>query len=380
MITGLSLANFKGSKYLDINIEPLTLLSGLNSAGKSTVLQSLCLARQSFGAEGAVPNAVELRGPLVEFGVFRDLISHGAETDSVSIGIRSEGGAWLCAFTADLNQSFATAFELEGTFPRELIGSDFQLLLADRAAPATRFPTPLGRHVLAGKLGARGEFTADVLARSAMEPEPVPVTRQAGFDAVMTGGAVGIKVAPTASLLDQVSAWLQYISPGVRVRAETIATTDDVKLVFEYVGRRGLEETATPIRPTNVGFGLTYVLPVIVAALTLPRGGTLLLENPEAHLHPRGQFYLGVLLAKAAHDGVQVLVESHSDHVLNGIRVSAKQRIIAGSSVAFHYFTRDIETGGVAVESPPLMDDGSIPVWPAGFFDEWDNALMKLLE
>ena len=379
MISGLVLANFKGARNVDIRLAPLTLLSGLNSAGKSTVLQSIALVRQSFAGYRPSFDAIELRGPLVEIGSFGDVITHGAKTDTVCIGIRKDGQDWSCSFSGEFSSSFVDAVKMEGEIPQELLGSNFQLLLADRAAPATRFPTPLGRRVLAGALGARGEFTADVLARSALESDPISKARQIASSLPMEPD-LALKVAPTSSLIDQVSAWLQFISPGVRVRAESIATTDDVKLVFEYIGRRGLEETASPIRPTNVGFGLTYALPVLVSALTLPVGSLLLLENPEAHLHPRGQFNLGLLLAKAASDGVQIIVESHSDHILNGIRVAAKQGLISGDSVAFHYFTRSVETGDVNVESPALMDDGSIPVWPSGFFDEWDNAVMKLLE
>jgi predicted ATPase len=117
-----------------------------------------------------------------------------------------------------------------------------------------------------------------------------------------------------------------------------------------------------------------------VACLSAKAGALLLLENPEAHLHPRGQSALGLLLALCASDGVQVIVETHSDHLLNGIRLAAKRKDIMARDVAVHFFSRSVETGVSTCESPVLLDNGRFSDWPAGFFDEWGNALDELLE
>jgi predicted ATPase len=111
-------------------------------------------------------------------------------------------------------------------------------------------------------------------------------------------------------------------------------------------------------------------------------GSLLLLENPEAHLHPRGQAKLGELLARAASGGVQVIVESHSDHVLNGIRIAVRDGILAAEDAAIHFFARDPDATGVRskVTQMRVDRDGRIDKWPEGFFDEWDRALEKLLE
>lgn len=74
----------------------------------------------------------------------------------------------------------------------------------------------------------------------------------------------------------------------------------------------------------NVGFGISYVLPIVLALVKAKKGELIILENPEAHLHPRGQRKMGELIARAAQGGVQVIVETHSDHILNGIRFVCK--------------------------------------------------------
>jgi predicted ATPase len=191
---------------------------------------------------------------------------------------------------------------------------------------------------------------------------------------------VFLKTSSTPNLLDQVAGWLQFLSPGVRITSDLLAGTDDARLAYEYVGRRGFLESNSKIRPTNVGFGLTYSLPIVVACLSAQPGSLLLIENPEAHLHPLGQFAMGDLLARASREGVQIVVETHSDHVLNGIRLAVKRGVIESSEVVVHYFTRDVETGYASIESPAILEDGRLSSWPKGFFDQWDTALDALVK
>ena len=143
--------------------------------------------------------------------------------------------------------------------------------------------------------------------------------------------------------------------------------------------------TSRSLRPTSVGFGLSYTLPVVVALLAARPGSLVLVENPEAHLHPRGQMAMGDLIIRAAAAGAQVIVETHSDHVLNGIRVAVKEGRGAPDQVAIHYFQRITETRGGderivhVVQSPRIDADGRVDSWPQGFFDQYDIALEKLL-
>jgi predicted ATPase len=106
----------------------------------------------------------------------------------------------------------------------------------------------------------------------------------------------------------------------------------------------------------------------------------LLLENPEAHLHPQGQVALGELLALAASDGVQIVVETHSDHLLNGVRLAVKREKIRCIDTAIHFFSRSVDTGDSTVQSPVVMSNGRLSNWPDGFFDQWDKSLEALVE
>lgn len=127
-------------------------------------------------------------------------------------------------------------------------------------------------------------------------------------------------------------------------------------------------------RPIHVGFGLTQVLPIVVAALSARAGDILLIENPEVHLHPAGQALMGQFLADVAKAGVQVIVETHSDHVLNGIRRAVRAARLTPEQVAIHFFKLR-STEAPQVISPQLGNSGNIDTWPEGFFDQFDKDM-----
>lgn len=402
----ISLRNFKSARNLDIPLQQLTVLSGLNGSGKSTVLQAIGLLRQSLKISNtnADENAkklayLNLRGPLVQLGMARDVLSQRANEGEIQIGLSldSPDSKWL--FTADVSDQYLDEDTLSpkayfnqngagmGKLHDENIPSaaqnhlhncHFQFLQADRLTPNTHYERSDTTDRNFGFLGAGGQFTPDFLAQwgDALE---VQAKRRCPDNATGVSNSLMAKIAPTPKLYDQVSGWMQHLSPGVRLRAERIEQTDLVTLGFTYASTE-LAQDSDRRRPANVGFGLTYCLPIVTACLSAPAGSLLLLENPEAHLHPRGQAAMGALLAKCAGDGVQILLETHSDHILNGIRLAVKRGAIPNTDVGLRHFTRDVATGDSYFESPMVLPNGELTAWPEGFFDEWENSLEALLK
>lgn len=382
MIKSLKLLNFKSARELAIDIKPLTVLTGLNGSGKSTVLQAIALLKQSYEFDSSCAK-ISLRGEVLHLGRIEDVLFDGADySDEIilSLDIDSEEFTWSCEAVPEadnLNANFEGNPAVLGAAFK-----GFQYIQADRMTPAPLYAQPGSLDRDSGSLGSHGEYTVDYMSRhteqkiSSARCYPHALVRDAKALELMKSAA------PTDYLPDVVAGWLQLLSPGVRPVAQLVELGDSAALRFEYTGYTDItrDVSSRPHRPSNVGFGLTYILPVIVACLSSKAGSIVLLENPEAHLHPRGQSALGLLLALAANDGVQVIVETHSDHVLNGIRLAAKRRDIVAENIAVHYFTRDVETGISRCESPVLLDNGRFNDWPAGFFDEWDNALDELLE
>ena len=164
-------------------------------------------------------------------------------------------------------------------------------------------------------------------------------------------------------------AWLSVISPNHGFKAEVQELSDTSYGTFHSR------------RAKNVGFGLSYVLPVITALLqaTTQTNRLVMIENPEAHLHPKGQTEMARLIARCVEAGVQVIIETHSDHVFDGIRIYAKE-----STTEFHqkvkayWFELDANLNSV-VEEIVIDDHGRISQSPPGLFDQFEINARKLL-
>ena len=380
MLDRIRLENFKASRDVDVRLAPLTLLAGLNGSGKSTLLQAIAAIRQSYPGDASSPG-LNLAGDLVHLGHSDDVLSETADSDALTIIVVEDGlpFSWTCRCppSSGLNQlDYESQPERPPKFART---RDFQFLHADRIVPETLYPQAPRRAQESGFLGIRGEYTADFLS---LNGETIDVSETRRIDILGTSIPAEIvsKVASTSKLLDQVAGWMQHLSPGVRLKVKRIERTDEVQLNFYYTGLKR-ESNSNEYRPTNVGFGLTYTLPIVTACLAARPGALLLLENPEAHLHPQGQVALGELVARCASDGVQIIVESHSDHFLNGIRLAVKtsSQKLKGEDVALHLFTRDQSSGEIWVQTPALLDNGRLSNWPDGFFTQWGKSIDALL-
>ncbi|WP_327304531.1 DUF3696 domain-containing protein [Streptomyces sp. NBC_01298] len=394
MIDRLVLGNFKGFQRAELPLGPLTLLTGLNSSGKSTVLQSLALLRQSYEAgdlHATQPPRDEqgsrrpfdtagqgflLNGDLISLGTGEDVLHEDFTGDEPRIALGVDEGlnrySWTVGYESEQNQLPLLDVDLpytsegpdlpsgiEALIPAFLV-APFQYLNANRIAPAEFYPRDHHTAITRGFLGVRGEHTVNFLRHHARDEVPKGPLRHPRADSVF--------------LLDQVAAWMGDLCPGVDIQADAIEGTDAVRLSYGFQGSLGPTRRR---RPGNVGFGLTFVLPIVVACLMAGPGSLILLENPEAHLHPQGQTRMAGLAAAAAAHGAQLVVETHSDHVINGVRLAVKQGRLTPEQVVLHYFRGD--GTGVDVVSPKVDRDGLLDQWPEGFFDELENTLDQLI-
>ncbi len=309
-----------------------------------------------------------LNGSLVRVGTASDALYEGAKTEEIAFELGFDNlpnGQWRFSYDRQADVlALATAAAKSTVMSASLFGDEFQYLQAERLGPRTSFEMSdylVRRH---RQLGPRGEFTAHFLSLFGEQPVANTQLHHPG--------------AASLSLRDQVEAWIGEISPDTRLQVSANIGVDLVSLQYSFV--RGSQISNT-YRATNVGFGLTYALPILVAVLSARPGALLIVENPEAHVHPRGQARIGELLARGSAAGVQVLVETHSDHVLNGIRLAVHSAVTKPVDVALYFFQRSTQAtkGPVEVLSPRIDPEGRIDMWPDGFFDQWDRSLEALL-
>ena len=159
----------------------------------------------------------------------------------------------------------------------------------------------------------------------------------------------------TPLLLDQVGLWIKNI-----FGSHSLVIKNTMETIVEITFLKDRKN----FKPVNVGFGYSYVLPIIVAGLLAKKGNTLLIDTPEAHLHPSAQSKLAKFLAKVSTLGVQIIIETHSDHIVNGFRVSLKEEVIKKENFTIQFFNDE------GIEEVKVTQEGEIKYWPDGFFDQ----------
>jgi predicted ATPase len=346
--------------------EPLTVLAGSNGAGKTSLIHAFLLARQA--ALNPSARFVDLNGPYdLSLGDALDVLNRDSPDQSIQIevidGLRS-AAEWHLAVPG---QERALSLEVVQR-PDGYVGilaqpePQFTYLCAERLGPRDVLGTDSAALERLG-VGVHGELTAQVLA--VHQRYRVPSTRCID--------SPDPDVSTLATLQYQVEWWMRRLVRPIQINAEWFPGTNVTRLQFRTPGVHS-EWT----RPPNMGFGVSYALPIVVAALRAPDGGILIVENPEAHLHPAGQSAMGELLALAAGDGVQVVVETHSDHVINGIRRAVVEGIVRlqPQQVVIH-FVRD-EPSDEPVTTIELDQTGTPSAWPPGFFDQIERDLGRI--
>lgn len=363
MIKRLTLSNFKAFANQDFEFKPLTLLSGLNSTGKSSVIQALILLRYAYQANYLPSNGLKLDHEMAYIGTGEDAIYENAESELISFGIVWENDQktiWNFNYDSQSNVLPVSSIVNDNKINSfNLFSDNFHYLSAERIIPAESYLLSENDVVKHRQLGKKGEYTAHFLYEFGNQDIPICELSHPN--------------AKSRSLKDQVDAWMGEISPNIKVSVKKVANAMTIKYSL------GVSKEYSPF---NVGFGITYSLPILTAILSAKPGTIIIIENPESHLHPQGQSQLGQLLALAANHGTQVIIESHNDHILNGIRLAVKKKKISPDHVQLYYFERNKNLDNLSIDVlvPKIHEDGnfsSLP--PDGFFDEIYKIEAELL-
>lgn len=420
MLAHLKLENFKIWRSTGaISLRPITLLLGTNSSGKSSLIQSLLLIRQTV--KGDDPNLdLNLGNPdaddSVTMGQFEDLLCrHGAASESTpanQVGIEfrwSESGLLegSTIFSARYSKGPAGSAELE--YLR--LGRDGQgFNVQRRKAGIYRLNLGTQKKSLRQSADFRPErsfaFSATALDRLGVEGELIkpigptlleelshiiylgPLRRLAQRDYIWAGrmpahiGDDGAKavdaliasgvarqlakkrngaVPAEARLFEKTIYWLKEmnLADGLSIRA--LGKSARYELLIESHGQ------ASNLK--DVGVGVSQVLPVIVAALFAQPGHIVIIEEPESHLHPLAQSKLAELLAEVSKErNVQFIVETHSEHLFRRMQTLIANKTLALKQAAMYFVERDGKAA--RMRALELDEFGRVKNWPDGFFGD----------
>jgi predicted ATPase len=362
MINKIAIKNFKSLKNLSFCARQLNLLCGLNGMGKSSFLQSMLLLKQSDGLR--LTGQLNLRGLLTDIGKGKDALYQFAEDDMISFSFE---------FSNDVKAEWSFRYKPEWELLDSISGStknfdpallkNLHYLSADRLGPQSLYEMSQPS-VENDDCGTKGEFAAHYLQLNGTRLK---------INEIMKNNKV-----EDLSLLNQVNAWLGEISPGVRVNINEVPGVD--KMILTYDFEMGYGRTAS-FKPSNVGFGISFSLSVILTLLSSRKESIIIIENPEAHIHPRGQAKLGKLLALCASCGAQIFVETHSDHIINGVRVAVKEQLMDRDNVLISWFEKETTRSEQFTRMEEIFIDhrGELSKYPEDFMDEWNNQLLKLV-
>ena len=324
MLKSIELKNFKVHKHTELELRPITILTGINGMGKSSLLQALLLLRQSGTSMGYI-TGLNLKGELHNAGFAYEVLCQDAHGDTIEISVETEKGKTVFTF---------------------LMGNELDTYLF-----------LLGHPISAENVGGA---LFSVLFEYGKTYSVLPELMFPGTE--------------VAQLEDQVQAWMEAIAPGITIKIEPLGT--DLKLNYRY--RREGQTSTRDISAMNTGFGITYMLPLLVALLSARPGSLIMIENPEAHIHPRAQAIFMELVAKCAKAGVQVILETHSDHIINGAMVAVHDGYPV-ENIAVYYIERAIKEHVAVVERLDVHQSGRILHAPAGFFDQIDIDLERII-
>lgn len=365
MIKNISVENFKSLKDINVSIKPLNLLMGLNGMGKSSFIQSLLLLMQSENLDKRI---ISLKGSLFDIGLGRDALYQYSNEDFFTIGIGFDDLSefkWRFKYQNDKDELIS-----ENGYSSSLMKvfynstNNFQFISAERIGAQDLYEA--SSIIVADKkqIGLSGEYAAYYLNIHGYSFKVNEKLRHASC------------VSPI--LLDQLNSWMGEVSPGIVINTKYVPEINKVILDYQYT----FQNTKTnSFKSKNVGFGITYVLPVLLSLLTAERGKIIVIENPESHIHPKGQAELGKLIALAANTGAQLFIETHSDHILNGVRVAVKENNIENKSVNIMYFDKETTESEQYSRITQINTDknGELSEYPKDFLDEWNNQLLKLI-
>lgn len=366
------ISGFKCFTDKTFELKNITLLTGSNGTGKSSFIQALLLVRSAIEKNCADSNSndfinktwkntsIPLNGPfLLNLGSVYDIFN---ESERASNKVRLELGeeVFCIDFPSEdepddrCNVNLETTLQNNNSFWRK---QKFYYLHTERLGPRlgvdsifTEFP-----HCY-----YRGENTGEILSKY-------------GVSLKISDDRVNPSIR-SFNLEQQVDAWLSFICPG------TIGVQVKQQDLNRYQITMRSSAAKKNILAPNIGFGISYSLPIIVNGLIAEKDSVFIVENPEAHLHPKGQSNMGFFLGMVAAAGVRVIVETHSEHIVNGIRkASLHENSLQPENIGIYFF-EDFVTNENQTREIIINKSGDLTSFPKDFFDQVGQDMAELFQ
>ena len=418
MFTKLHVRGFKRLQDVALDLSRITVLVGPNNAGKSSVLQLLAVLKQSLGK-----TELQLDGQLVKLGDADDVLSQDASPDAQSRAFLVEGRLTLASWSSAASVSsvcpvsYQCHFDPHGSLIRHVAalrhpGENLELRGDTDPDPVALSLSRNGQNVQVHlqSLGSIGEAIAykppsvkisDSIRRvqlatlfptSFTPSKPSPPKGVLSFISAVETLLTMYYLVPDARGLQQTTVEIKEDVPGEIKSAQDVATrllyydprdtAGQVSGWLQEVSGQPLRVQALPKQAAhiesldsagwrgvaNVGGGMQHLVHLLTQLATAPEQSCIGIEEPESHLHPKAQADLARLLAReAAARDVQLIITTHSEHLLTTWLTEVAKGTLAGDDLALYYFEPQGE--GVQVTPMPVNARGQVEGGLRGFFD-----------
>lgn len=405
MFTRLKLTNFKAWEDTgEIDLKRVTLFLGTNSSGKSTLIQSLLLLKQTVQSPDRSIH-LNLGGDeindLFNFGDFENVLRQGTSSPrqfSLSFSFKSPAssriscGDFACSYGknsagAVVIQDWSVSTEDYQFKSTRRERDAYSVMVNDKLLGKGRHLSPERSVSLSAEaitmLGEDGAVLEDLSLSIRRELENIvylgPLRRKPERDYVWNKskpGEVGsdghravdvllasalMKGEDQNRIIEGVSKWLVRMKVADKLEVKQLGRSTRYEMV---ICRDGVEANLR-----DVGIGISQVLPVLTIAYFAPTGSTVMLEEPEIHLHPLAQSVLAELFVEVSKErNVQFIVETHSEHLFRRMQTLIAKQAITTQDAAMYF----VERNDKAAHLRPLeLDDfGRVKNWPEGFFGD----------
>ncbi len=367
MITEIGIENFKVfCERKTFRLSNLNIFAGVNGRGKSTVFQSLLMLSQSIIKNGTV-DELSINGSYINLSQFEDVlcsygtdniirfsfITNESECKNLNLGYK-RNGPWkgkICELKINGKDYFSKN--------RALIGGkagDEPVLQAYRKDDVNKLFSNF-YYISASRLGP-------TLYEENKEENAYNPLGNLGEN------RLSILDSHKKTILEGVEIWFNKILGSSEIE---IKDADSTLQLF----MRNNDSMQRKAKSINMGFGYSYILSIIITILLAKKGSVIFIENPEAHLHPKAQANLMEMICEYAAKGIQFMIETHSEHIVNSARLFALQtdKPITNDNISIHFFDEHFNVYEIKIEK-----NGLIKNWPSGFFDLEKQQLMQILQ
>jgi predicted ATPase len=347
MLESITIAGFKSIEKQTLSLKPLTIVTGLNSTGKSSVIQSILL----FAKLSNRANYYSMAKLTENYSAFREVRNRYFNSKAINIQIKMGGHRWHCQL--DEQQTKADEFE-SLVYEPQASDSHTELFYLN----ANR----MGQEPIAlfsdQKVGHVGEFLFGSYEKRKSHPLVDDLCKFEG----------------SRTMAWQLRCWLSQIT-GITTELKTEQINQaQIRVSFD-------SDDITDINPHNTGAGFSFVAKILILCLLAKKDDLVIIENPEIHLHPKVQAQLGVFFAFMANAGVQIVLETHCEHLINKVCYQVYDEKLNHQDVVIHYkgdIHKPFELVEIDDDGQYLNSDKQVITFPSGFFDASLNDLLEM--